>query len=103
MGALAVTWRASYYAPTTIRCSSSAVARPPNAKHAAEGKDPPGYLKTLLLDCYVPYAVLQFRRCPLLFAPLGPLAMGSALVNSLARGGDLELPHLPRRRSEPHG
>ncbi|MFO0735367.1 MAG: fatty acid desaturase [Labilithrix sp.] len=85
MGALAVTWRASYYAPTTIKVFLERGRTPAeNAKSAAEGKDPPGYLKTLLLDCYVPYAVLQFGALPLLFAPLGPLAMGSALVNSLA-------------------
>ncbi|MBX3197725.1 MAG: acyl-CoA desaturase [Labilithrix sp.] len=75
MGLLAVTWRASYYAPTTIRA------------WLARGRDddgvPPGYLATLIGRCYAPYALLQFVALPALYAPLGPLAVASALVNSL--------------------
>lgn len=72
LAALAVTWRASYYAPTTIKVWLE-----------RGGAEPTSYTKTLLLKCYAPYALLQFVGLPALFAPLGPLAMASALVNSL--------------------
>ncbi|MCW5835931.1 MAG: fatty acid desaturase [Labilithrix sp.] len=75
MGLLAVTWRASYYAPTTIRA------------WLARGRDgaaaPPGYLATLIGRCYAPDTLVQFVALPALYAPLGPLAVASALVNSL--------------------
>jgi fatty acid desaturase len=77
MGLLAVSWRATYYAPTTIAVW---LAR---GKNLPEGTTPPGYLRTLLGKCYAPYAALQFVALPALYAPLGPLAMASALVNSL--------------------
>lgn len=74
VGLLAATWRASYYAPSTVRVWLS------------RGKDdaqPPRYRRTLLLRCYLPYALLQFGALPALYLPLGPLAAVSALVNSL--------------------
>ena len=77
MAALAVSWRASYYAPTTIQVW---LAR---GKNLPEGEWPKDYLWTLIAKCYAPYAALQFVALPALYAPLGPLAMGSALINSL--------------------
>ncbi|MBX3228662.1 MAG: fatty acid desaturase [Labilithrix sp.] len=77
MGLLAMTWRASYYAPTTIRVWLQ------RGTDLTGEENPPGYFKTLLLHCYAPYALFQFVALPALFAPLGPLAMASALVNSL--------------------
>ena len=78
MGALAVTWRASYYAPTTIKVFLQ------RGTNRTGEEIPPKYFRTLLGKCYAPYALVQFGVLPLLYAPLGPLAMGSALVNSLA-------------------
>lgn len=72
MGVLAATWRASYYAPKTIRVWLE-----------RGGKEAERYVPTLLLRCYLPYGLLQFVALPALFAPLGPLAVASALVNSL--------------------
>jgi fatty acid desaturase len=78
MGALAVTWRASYYAPTTIKVFLQ------RGTNLTSDEIPPKYFRTLFGKCYAPYALVQFALLPALFAPLGPLAMGSALINSLA-------------------
>lgn len=78
LGFLAVTWRASYYAPTTIKVFLQ------RGTNLTADETPPGYYRTLIGKCYAPYALAQFGVLPLLFAPLGPLAMGSALVNSVA-------------------
>lgn len=80
LGALAVTWRASYYAPTTIRVWLQ--RGKPAADSGLGDSLPEGYFKTLLLQCYGPYALMQFVGLPALFAPLGPLAVASAFVNS---------------------
>lgn len=77
MGFLAVTWRASYYAPKTIRVW---LAR---GKDLPDDATPPGFAWTLLAKCYAPYAAMQFVALPALYAPLGPLAMASAFVNSV--------------------
>ncbi len=72
----AATWRSSYYAPNTVRAWVDAPRK--------EGAPALDYTKTLWLRSYLPYGALQFVALPLLYAPLGPLAVGSALVNSLA-------------------
>ena len=74
MAGLAVSWRATYYAPTTIKVW---LQRGRNDDAA------PGYLKTLLLRCYAPYTFVQFVALPALYAPLGPFAVASAFLNSL--------------------
>jgi len=76
IGFLAVTWRSFYYAPNTVKAWLE------RGQEAGEGK-PAGYTRTLWLRGYVPYALLQFGALPALFLPLGPLAAGSALLNSL--------------------
>ena len=76
LGLLAVTWRSFYYAPNTVKAWLER-GQPPS-----DGK-PPGYTRTLWLRGYAPYALLQFVALPALFLPLGPLAAGSALCNSL--------------------
>jgi fatty acid desaturase len=75
LGALAATWRASYYAPKTLRAwhhrreASDAVHRLP--------------LGLLLRRCYAPHALLNFVALPLLFAPLGAWAVFSVWCNSV--------------------
>jgi len=76
IGFLAVTWRSFYYAPNTVKAWLE------RGQETTEGK-PAGYTRTLWLEGYVPYALLQFGALPALFLPFGPLAAGSALVNSL--------------------
>ena len=76
LGFLAVSWRSFYYAPNTVKAWLER-GQPPS-----DGK-PPGYTRTLWLRGYAPYALLQFVALPALFLPLGPLAAGSALCNSL--------------------
>ena len=77
MGFLAVTWRASYYAPKTMKVW---LAR---GKNLPDDATPPGYAWTLFAKCYAPYALLQLVGLPALYAPLGPFAVASAFVNSL--------------------
>jgi len=77
LGLFAANWRSYYYAPNTVRAWVESAPR----KEGAPALD---YTKTLWLRSYLPYGALQFVGLPLLFAPLGPLAVGSALVNSLA-------------------
>lgn len=75
VGLLAATWRASYYAPkTTGMLLERKLKRKPTNRE----------LYTVLAkDTYLPYVGWHFVGLPLLFAPLGPLAMGSALANSV--------------------
>jgi fatty acid desaturase len=72
IGLLALSWRAFYYAPNTLR-----------AYREKRGQDEKGDLKELWLRCYLPYAALELGLLPALFLPLGPLAAASAFVNSL--------------------
>lgn len=71
MGLLSITWKASYYAPNTL-----AMLR------KRDGKEESWW--ALLRSCYLPYAGLTFGLLPLSFAWLGPIAVGSALINSVA-------------------
>jgi fatty acid desaturase len=75
LGALAATWRASYYAPKTLRAW----------QHRREARDAehPLPLGLLLRRCYAPYALLTLVALPLLYAPLGAWAVFSAWCNSV--------------------
>ena len=74
LGLLALTWRASYYAQnTTEEWLGRHGHQPTRAKLA----------KALWLDALLPYAAVQFGALPLLYLPLGPLGVGSALFNSV--------------------
>ncbi|HEV7732694.1 MAG TPA: fatty acid desaturase [Candidatus Binatia bacterium] len=75
LGVLGATWRASYYAPKTLRAWWH--------RHAAAGAPTPTPRGVLLRQCYAPYALLNFVALPLLFAPLGAWAVFSAWCNSL--------------------
>ena len=75
---MAASWKASYYAPNTLRewTHRGKPARADGQDHAVPKID-------LLLKCFLPYAAMQFVGLPLLFSPLGPLAVASAFTNSL--------------------
>jgi fatty acid desaturase len=76
MGLLALTWRASYYAPKTLRVFLE------RGKPSPSG-EPSTHLRDLWLRSYLPYAALQFGLFPLLYLPLGPWAVASAWSNSV--------------------
>jgi fatty acid desaturase len=79
MAILALTWRASYYAPKTLDAW-----RERGEKDGEEGgavKE--GRLRELWQKCYLPYAALNFGLLPLLYMPLGPWGVVSAFCNSL--------------------
>jgi fatty acid desaturase len=73
---LALTWRASYYAPETLRALRRKGKRLDVPLSRAEGRE-------LLLRCYLPYAAFHFVLFPALFLPLGAWAAFSALCNAL--------------------
>ena len=75
LAVLAATWRASYYAPNTLRAWYHR-----HAGHDVVRRAPIGLL---LRRCYAPYALLNFVALPLLFLPLGAWAVFSAWCNSL--------------------
>jgi fatty acid desaturase len=79
LAVLALTWRASYYAPETLevwRKQRQALAKPGDAPL------PPAW-QELLLRSYLPYVLWHFVALPALFLPLGTWAAVSALCNSL--------------------
>ena len=75
---MAATWKASYYAPNTLR-EWTHRGKPP----LPNGEDYPVPKGELFAKCYLPYAALQFIGLPLVFSPLGPLAVASAFTNSV--------------------
>lgn len=87
MGLLSLTWRTSYYAPKTLRALLDRDGRLGRARDGAaddgDGLHDRGHLRALWLRCYLPAAGIHFIATPLLFAPLGPLAVASAFTNSL--------------------
>jgi fatty acid desaturase len=72
---LAITWRASYYAPETL----ASLRR----KHRPDGPLSREEWAEVVRSGYVPYALWHFGALPALFLPLGPWAAFSALCNSL--------------------
>ncbi|MFT3768643.1 MAG: fatty acid desaturase [Minicystis sp.] len=92
MGLLAISWRASYYAPKTLRLwrerhAEEGERRAEEGERRAEegeaGAEADGHLRELLLRCYLPYAALHFGLLPLAYLPLGPWGVFSAFCNSL--------------------
>lgn len=111
LGFLAATWRATYYAPNTMGAllqkeaqqeAQQAALRdgepgpgngaPPSTARSAARTQPSAKgspvmssdeARAVLLRCWLPYAGYAFVGLPLLFAPLGPLAVASAFCNSL--------------------
>lgn len=75
IGILCATWRATYYAPKTLREWWH--------RHAEPGAPKTTPVGALLRRCYAPYVLVNFVLLPLLFAPLGAWAAFSVWVNSL--------------------
>jgi fatty acid desaturase len=73
---LALTWRASYYAPETLSALRRKGRRHGAALSGSERWE-------LVLRCYVPYAAVNFVLLPALFLPLGLWAAFSVLCNSV--------------------
>jgi fatty acid desaturase len=82
MGLLALTWRASYYAPKTLNALVDRDDRLERRHEAPTGRA--ARLRELWLRCYLPAAGVHFVALPLCYAPFGPWSVGSAFVNSLA-------------------
>lgn len=74
---LAATWRATYYAPETMRQWLT------RRDGAANTTDEATIRRRLIADSYLPYALANFVLLPAAFAPLGPWAATSALINSV--------------------
>lgn len=90
---LACTWKLIYNAPNTFQILRRHLARRPG-EPASDRVDDIRYLapfnpftelgRAFYLACVVPYAAARFVVVPLLFAPLGPLAVLNVLANSVA-------------------
>jgi fatty acid desaturase len=74
LAGLTLTWRATYYAPGTMREWMHKGGRTPSRAAVR---------RAVLTRCVLPYAATQFGVLPALFLPLGPFAVASALVNSV--------------------
>ncbi|MCB9610734.1 MAG: fatty acid desaturase, partial [Polyangiaceae bacterium] len=89
---MASVWKWSYYAPSVLKEQDDFARQPRrdlergrNATLGGAAWDPrsePG--RRLWLGSYLPYAALHFGALPALIAPLGPGAVASAALNSLA-------------------
>ncbi|MBJ6762879.1 fatty acid desaturase [Myxococcaceae bacterium JPH2] len=73
---LALTWRASYYAPETLGSLRRKGRREGGALTGAE-------LRELFMRCYLPYAAVNFVLLPALFLLVSPWAAFSVLCNSV--------------------
>jgi fatty acid desaturase len=81
---LAATWRATYYAPATMRQWLTRRGGPVDAAGPMDAAAREAAIRRrLLVDSYLPYALANFALLPAAFLPLGPWAATSALVNSL--------------------
>lgn len=76
LGLLALTWRASYYAPETLSALRRKGRREGSSLTRAE-------LWELVTKCYAPYAAFHFLLLPAVFLPLGLWAAFSVLCNSV--------------------
>jgi fatty acid desaturase len=74
---LSVSWKPVYYAPNTLRVWLG-------RHEGRNGDEPDAPWSTFLGRCVLPYAAVQFVALPALFTPLGPLAVLSAVCNSVA-------------------
>lgn len=86
IGVLASSWKWFYYAPNTMDILQKVRAR--RAKEPLpEGGKPLSPLnergREVWLKCILPHAAWRFAAIPAAFAPLGPVAMGNVLLNSI--------------------
>jgi len=71
---LTITWRSTYYAPNTMQEWLGKGGAKPSSREL---------WSAVLQRCWLPYAGYAFVGLPLLYAPLGPLAVASAFCNSV--------------------
>lgn len=74
LAGLTLSWRATYYAPATMREWMHRGGRTPTAAEVR---------RAVWTKCIVPYAAARFGLLPAMFTPLGPGAVASAFVNSV--------------------
>lgn len=77
---LAATWRATYYAPETMR---QWLTRRDGATDSVKTVDEATIRRRLITESYLPYALANFVLMPAVFLPLGPWAAASACINSV--------------------
>ncbi len=80
MGLLALTWRASYYAPATTKIWNNRFSKEKQDHSVTDFKS---IMPDLVLKSYLPYIIHHFGIFPLLFSPFGTWSVFSALSNSI--------------------
>ncbi len=88
LGIMAASWKVIYYASSTLTEYRAVQAKQPaNMRGKISRWDiwnplkPTG--KDLWLNCMLPYSVMRFAIIPLLFFPLGMIAITNVFINSL--------------------
>lgn len=76
---LGTVWKPAYYAPSNLHALHVDKVKKDNGDFELDAK----LIKELILECYLPYTLLQFIIFPMLFLPLGPWSVFSALSNSI--------------------
>lgn len=76
---LGAVWKPVYYAPSNLHALRIDKVKDDDGNYEFNSK----ILKELILECYLPYSLLQFVILPSLFLPLGPWSVFSAFVNSI--------------------
>lgn len=94
VGFFAFTWKLSYYAPNTLQVLAHHKARETGVAPKTERSNPDTLIsafdvrtevgRAFLKRCLLPYGLARFVAAPLAFAPLGPLAVGSVWLNTVA-------------------
>ncbi|MEE8348871.1 MAG: fatty acid desaturase, partial [Acidobacteriota bacterium] len=84
---IGVTWKFTYYAPSTLNAFESHKPKKPTPRRCA----PIGFsnffdvrnglVRQLWFSCYLPFFMLHFVIIPLLFLPLGTSAVAFVLIN----------------------
>ena len=84
-----ITWKFSYYAPSTLNALESHKSRGPNQRQVT----PIGFsnffdlrnglVRRLWFSCYLPFFMFHFVVIPLLFLPLGTTAVWFVLINRM--------------------
>ncbi len=88
LGVMAATWKVFYYAPSTLtemRALEAKKAGRPWVETTRADKwnpfKPAG--RDLWISCLLPYSIVRFGVIPLLFFPLGAVAITNVIINSL--------------------
>jgi fatty acid desaturase len=76
---LGTMWKPVYYSPSNLHALRIDKVKEENGDFELNSK----ILQELILECYLPYTLLQFVIFPMLFLPLGPWSVFSAFSNSI--------------------